>query len=62
MALGTFVNVGDQPVGVDDLGGWIARCEAHQAELTALSDDDLRKRHTLVLVVRCSCALPAAMR
>ena len=40
MALSTFVNVGDQPVGVDDLGAWIARCEAHQAELTALSDDN----------------------
>jgi len=44
--------VGDQSVGLDELGAWIARCKADTAQLTDLSDDDLTKHYTVMLVVR----------
>ena len=44
--------MGDEPVGVDELGAWIDRCKADTAQLTQMSDDDLSKHYTVMLVVR----------
>jgi len=52
IALSRVVNVGDQTVGLDELGAWITQCTADTTRLVELSDDDLRKHYTVTLVVR----------
>ena len=48
----TLVSVGDQTVGLDELEAWITQCTADTTRLAELSDDDLRKHYTVMLVVR----------
>ena len=52
MAVSTLVNMGDQTVGLDELGAWITQCTADTTRSVELSDDDLRKHYTVLLVVR----------
>ena len=44
--------MGDQTVGLDELEAWIGQCTADTTRLAELSDDDLRKHYTVMLVVR----------
>jgi hypothetical protein len=48
----TFQDVEDQQVGLDELGAWIVRCKAETPTLAEVSDDDLRKHYTVMLIVR----------
>jgi len=44
--------VPDQPVGLDELASWVARCEAGLGSLPGLTDDDLKRHYTVMLITR----------
>lgn len=44
--------MGDVTVGLDELAAWVRRCEGESAEWASVTDEALRERYTVMLVVR----------